>query len=190
MMPDLYSIAGPNGAGKTTAAYTFLPRALHIKQFVNADEIARGISPFDPESVAIQAGKVMLQRIDHLLTIGASFAIETTLTTLSYLRTIERAKLLRYKVSLLFVWLDKPEAAVERVQQRVAAGGHHIPPDVIHRRYIKGLINLPRFIEVMDNWYIYDNSDSFYELIGQQENGTKRLLNFDTYRKIFPNEQG
>jgi predicted ABC-type ATPase len=97
-MPNLYIIAGPNGAGKTTAAYTFLPELLQVKQFVNADEIARGISPFDPSSVAIQAGKVMLQRIDQLLIARESFAIETTLTTISYLHTIARAQSQEYRV--------------------------------------------------------------------------------------------
>lgn len=123
-MPNLYIIAGPNGAGKTTAAYTFLPEILQVKQFVNADEIARGISPFDPASVAIQAIKVMLQRIDQLLAGRESFGFETTLTTISYLKTVEHAKSIGYPVTLFYVWLNTPQVAVERVKNRVAKGGH------------------------------------------------------------------
>ena len=113
-MPNLYIIAGPNGAGKTTIAFTLLPETLSIKEFVNADEIARGISPFNPESVAFQAGRVMLNRIDDLLLSGESFSIETTLTTLSYLKTIERAKRAGYEVVLFYIWLKTPEISIER----------------------------------------------------------------------------
>jgi predicted ABC-type ATPase len=135
-MPHLYIIAGPNGAGKTTGAYTFLPEILHIKQFVNADEIARGISPFDPASVAIQAGKVMLNRIDQLLEALNSFALETTLTTIGYLKTIARAHDLGYEVRLFYVWLNSPALVIDRVKKRVAKGGHNIPVEVIERRYV------------------------------------------------------
>lgn len=151
-MPDLYIIAGPNGAGKTIAAYTFLPELLQVKQFVNADEIARGISPFDPESVSIQAGKVMLQRINQLLISEESFAIETTLTTIGYLRTIAYAQSKSYKVTLLFVWLSTAQTAIERVATRVAEGGHNIPVEIIARRYYKGITNLTRFLQIVQDW--------------------------------------
>ena len=137
-MPNLYIIAGCNGAGKTTASYTILPEILHCKEFVNADEIARGLSPFQPEAVAIQAGKIMLQRIKELITLNKDFAIETTLTTLSYKQTINKAKEKGYKVTLIFFWLNDVNLAIKRVESRVLDGGHNIPEETIRRRYKKG----------------------------------------------------
>ena len=131
----LYIISGPNGAGKTTASYTVLPKILHCKEFVNADEIARGLSPFNPESVAIEAGRLMLKRISELLQRNESFSIETTLSTRSYFRLVEKAHLQGYDVTLLYFWLKSPQQAIERVAERVAKGGHDIPKDIIIRRY-------------------------------------------------------
>ena len=139
---NLYIISGCNGAGKTTASYSVLPTLLDCKQFVNADEIAKGLSPFCPESVAIQAGKLMLLRIEELLASDETFSIETTLATRSYSELIKRAQEKGYKVTLLYFWLNSPELAVERVARRVSEGGHNIPKDVIYRRYEKGLKNL------------------------------------------------
>ena len=141
-MANLYIIAGCNGAGKTTASYTVLPEILDCKEFVNADEIAKGLSPFQPEKVAIHAGRIMLQRIDELLDLKVDFAIETTLTTKSYVNTIETAKRNGYNVTLLYFWLKDVELAIERVRTRVSEGGHNIPDDVVKRRYKKGLSNL------------------------------------------------
>lgn len=183
-MPTFYIIAGPNGAGKTTAAYTFLPEILAVKEFVNADEIAKGISPFNPEAVAIQAGKIMLQRIDQLIESKVSFAIETTLTTIGYLKTIELVKLIGYDVTLFYVWLNSPTLAMERVKSRVAKGGHNIPVDIIERRYYKALRNLPKFMQLVDDWYVYDNSESYYEPVAKYVNGKEIIFNFDTYDKI------
>ncbi len=123
-MKNLYLIAGCNGAGKTTSSFTILPEILNCKEFVNADEIARGISPFQPEKVSIQAGKLMLKRIDELLEHGVDFAIETTLATKNYVKFIERAKLKGYNVTLLFLWLNSVELAINRVKIRVVEGGH------------------------------------------------------------------
>ena len=134
-MPKLYIIAGCNGAGKTTASYTVLPEMLGCKEFVNADE-------FNPEGVAIEAGRLMLQRMDDLLSEGADFAFETTLATRSYVKFIERAHAKGYFVTLLYFWLPTPEQAIERVATRVSKGGHNIPSDVIRRRYANGLRNL------------------------------------------------
>lgn len=157
-MHNLYIISGCNGAGKTTASFTVLPEMLNCREFVNADEIARGISPFKPESVAIQAGKIMLNRIDDLLLQKVDFAIETTLTTKSYLNTIKKAKALGYQVTLLFFWLNDVELAIERVKTRVLEGGHNIPEEVIRRRYAKGMQNLPQFIGHSDFWFVLNNS--------------------------------
>lgn len=166
-MHHLYIISGCNGAGKTTASFTILPEILNCREFVNADEIARGISPFKPESVAIQAGKIMLNRIDELLLQNADFAIETTLTTKSYLNTIKKAKASGYQVTLLFFWLNDVELAIERVKMRVSEGGHDIPEDVIRRRYKKGMQNLQQFTNVADYWIIINSSDSELQFIAE-----------------------
>ena len=160
-MPKLYIIAGCNGAGKTTASYTVLPEMLGCKEFVNADEIAKGLSPFNPESVAIEAGRLMLQRMDDLLSEGSDFAFETTLSTRSYVKFIERAQAKGYFVTLLYFWLPTPEQAIERVATRVREGGHNIPSDVIRRRYANGIKNLTAlYIPLCNYWAIYDNSSA------------------------------
>lgn len=157
--PKLYIIAGCNGAGKTTASFSVLPEVMDCQEFVNADEIARGLSPFHPEEVAIEAGRIMLKRIDTLLEAGVSFAIETTLATKSYKMLVKRAKRQGYFIVLLFFWLPSPSIAEDRVAARVAAGGHNIPKEVIHRRYWLGLDNLFNiFVPIVDEWWLYDNS--------------------------------
>ena len=159
--PKLFIIAGCNGAGKTTASYSVLPELLGCKEFVNADEIARGLSPFNPESVAIEAGKLMLQRINVLMAERKTFAIETTLATKSYANTIKKAKELGYTVILLFFWLPSPEMAVERVAKRVREGGHNIPTNVIYRRYWASLLNFfTIFAPIVDSWMFFDNVDN------------------------------
>lgn len=156
---NLYIIAGCNGAGKTTASFTVLPEMLDCQEFVNADEIAKGLSPFNPEGVAIQAGRLMIDRIIHLLKEGETFAFETTLATRSYVKLIQRAQKRGYFVTLLFFSLSTPEQAVARVAKRVSEGGHNIPTDVIYRRYDAGLQNLFQlYIPVCDYWALYDNS--------------------------------
>ena len=157
---NLYIIAGCNGAGKTTASFTMLPEMLKCREFVNADEIAAGLSPFNPEGVAIQAGRLMIDRIIHLLTEGESFAFETTLATRSYVKLIQQAQRRGYFVTLIFFMLNTPEQAVKRVERRVSMGGHNIPVDVIHRRYEAGLQNLFQlYMPVCNYWALYDNSD-------------------------------
>lgn len=161
MPKTLYIIAGPNGAGKTTAAKTLLPELWQCREFVNADEIARGLSPFNPESVAIAAGKLMLRRVYALLEGEESFSIETTLATRSYIELVRRAHERGFRVSLLFFWLESPEMARLRVAKRVEQGGHYIPSEVIARRYQRGVRNLfELFIPAVDEWMIYDNSVS------------------------------
>ncbi|WP_226163575.1 AAA family ATPase [Hymenobacter terricola] len=134
-MKTLYLLAGCNGAGKTTAAYTLLPGLLNCREFVNANEIARGLSPFQPETVSIQASRLMLGRLKELLAAGETFALETTLATRHYLRFIQAAREQGYLVRLLFFWLNSPDLAVERVAARVREGGHNIPEPTIRRRY-------------------------------------------------------
>lgn len=159
MEKTLYIISGCNGAGKTTASYTVLPEILGCREYVNADEIAKGLSPFNPESVAIEAGRLMLERIDYLMTAGVSFSIETTLATKSYVNLVRRAHKQGYNVKLLFFWLESPEMAKLRVAERVAKGGHNIPEDVIERRYYAGIRNLFNlFMNEVDYWAIFMNT--------------------------------
>ncbi|ADR21954.1 hypothetical protein MATR_04110 [Marivirga tractuosa] len=167
-MKKPYVIAGCNGAGKTTASYTILPEILDCKEFVNADEIAKGISPFQPEKVGIEAGRMMLKRIKSLLEAGESFAFETTLSTRSYVAFIEKAKQLGYQVTCLFFLLDSEELAISRVATRVKEGGHHIPEEVIRRRYKSGLKNFFNlFLPRVDNWLFVNNSGDSYEIIAE-----------------------
>jgi len=171
-MPNLYIIAGCNGAGKTTASYTVLPEILDCKEFINADEIAKGLSPFQPEKVAIQSGRIMLKRIDELLTSKADFAFETTLSSKSYVNTVKEAQENGYNVTLIYFWLSSIDLAKERVKVRVTEGGHNIPTEVIERRYKLGLENLFKlFIPIVDSWMIFDNSSNDSNLISEGGRG-------------------
>jgi predicted ABC-type ATPase len=143
-LSDLLVIGGPNGAGKTTAAKTLLPHFTEIVEFVNADEIARGLSPFNPEGSALAAGRIMLERMRSLTEAGTSFAFETTCAGGSHVRLIRRCQDFGYRVTLLFFWLPSPDLAIARVAHRVQQGGHTIPSPVIRRRYQSGLVHLLR----------------------------------------------
>lgn len=165
---NLYIIAGCNGAGKTTASFTILPEILDCKEFVNADEIAKGLSPFQPEKVAFEAGRIMLHRVNDLLSQNENFAFETTLSTKSYKNKILEAKKKNYNVTLLFFWLKNIELAKERVKTRVKEGGHNIPEDIIERRYLKGIKNLFEiYLPIVDQALIFDNSEGKHNLIAE-----------------------
>lgn len=165
-MKNLFIIAGCNGAGKTTASYTILPEILNCKEFVNADDIARGLSPFNPDEVSFQAGRLMLERIKQLLDLSSDFAFETTLATKSYKNLVLDAQNRGYKVTLIFFYLDSPEMAIKRVGLRVEEGGHNIPKNVIIRRYENGLKNFfGIFKTIVDNWLFIDNSLGEYSRI-------------------------
>ena len=176
MTKTLYIIAGCNGAGKTTASMLLLPEILDCQEFVNADEIAKGISPFHPEEVAIQAGKLMLERIDVLVEGEKSFAIETTLSTKSYRLLVDKAHQKGFKVQLVFFWLPNPQQAVERVAVRVREGGHDIPQDVILRRYSSGIYNLFNiYMNIVDSWIVVENYNTPRTVIA--DGGMKGTLN-------------
>ncbi|MBP3356280.1 MAG: zeta toxin family protein [Rikenellaceae bacterium] len=158
-MAFMYIIAGCNGAGKTTASYTVLPEMLGCREFVNADEIARGLSPFRPDRVAIEAGRLMLKRIDELIESGEDFAFETTLATRIYARLIKKARAHGYVVNILYFWLSSADLAVSRVETRVEEGGHDIPEPVVRRRYEAGIRNFFRIYRPLcDYWLIIDNT--------------------------------
>jgi len=168
-MKKLYVIAGCNGAGKTTASYTLLPEILDCDEFVNADEIAKGLSPFRPEKAGIQAGRLMLQRIKSLITKEQDFAFETTLATKSYKNFVADAQANGYSVTLIFFYLSSQDLAVKRVETRVKEGGHDIPENVIRRRYENGLKNFfNSYSSIVDEWMFIENSGEPYQLIAQK----------------------
>ena len=151
-MPNLYIISGCNGAGKTTASYSVLPDMLGCKEFVNADEIAKGLSPFQPDKVAIEAGRIMLNRISELMRQKEDFAFETTLSAKTYSHLIKEAQSKGYFVTLVYFWLSSVDLAIERIKNRVLAGGHSIPEDIIRRRYITGIRNLSKiYVPICDS---------------------------------------
>jgi predicted ABC-type ATPase len=160
-------IAGPNGAGKTTFAKNFLPQEAHTFRFINADLIAAGLAPFNPESVAFKAARLMLNELDEYTKAGESFAFETTLSGTHYLQRIQEWKDLGYAIKLWFIALSSPELAISRVVERVAQGGHNIPEEVIRRRYRAGLENLPKYQKVVKSWVLLNGDKTPPEQIDQ-----------------------
>ena len=186
MEKNLYVIAGCNGAGKTTASFTILPEILDCREFVNADEIAKGLSPFQPESVSFEAGRIMLRRINELLKENKTFAFETTLSTKIYRKKILQSKQEGYKVTLLFFWLQSVELAIERVRTRVSEGGHNIEETILRRRYTRGLKNLFEiYLPIFDEVLIFDNSHAKPDLIAEKQLNTElEILNMDKYNQL------
>ena len=184
-MPNLYIISGCNGSGKTTASNTILPEILNCMEFVNADNIARGLSPFNPESVAFESGRIMLKRIRELMISQADFAFETTLASRSYVSLVKQARLMGYQVSLLYFWLSSPNLTVERVAKRVSNGGHHIPADVIERRYYRGIYNLCNlYMPICDEWTLVNNMNLEPEVIAKYDGFGKTIFNSELWDTI------
>ena len=182
---NIFIISGCNGAGKTTASMTILPEILNCKEFVNADMIAQGLSPFRPEAVAFEAGRIMLKRIDDLIKTNENFAIETTLATKSYKNKLENAIAKGYKIKLLFFWLPNFEMAINRVAIRVSEGGHNIPTEVIERRYFRGIVNLFKiYIPLSTEWVVFENSTNEPVLIAEFLNDTTVISNDDFWTEI------
>lgn len=158
--PVLVVLSGPNGAGKSTLAPWLLRDGWGIQEFVNADEIAKGLSGFQPETVALQAGRLMWERLEELAAGRKSFAFETTLASRTYAPWIVKRRAEGYQTRLVFIWLPSAELAIQRVTDRVRVGGHHIPDDVIRRRYAGGLRNLfELYLPVVDRWEVLDGTE-------------------------------
>ena len=175
-MPTVYVIGGANGAGKTTTALALLAQRLDVVEFVNADSIAAGVSPLNPESVALQAGRMMIERMELLLNSNTDFAFETTLASRSFAPFLRRCKDRGYSVALLYFWLRSADLAVERVSMRVASGGHSIPEEVVRRRYERGRRNLfDLYLPLADEWMIFDNSSLGATLVAEQELGQEQV---------------
>jgi predicted ABC-type ATPase len=158
-MPNLVILAGPNGAGKSTSAPSVLRDLLAVGAFVNADEIARGLSGFDSQSVAFEAGRIMLRRLDELVAQRAHFAFETTLASRTFAPFIRKARADGYRVQLVYVWLNNADLCIERVKARVQSGGHFVEDEIVRRRYERSLRNLFTLYRALaDEWEVYDNS--------------------------------
>jgi predicted ABC-type ATPase len=159
IQPSIVVLAGPNGAGKTTAAPFLLRDALAVREYVNADPIAQGLSAFNPEAVAIAAGRLMLARLNELARQRMSFGFETTLASRSFAPWLRLRLEDGYSVHLVFLWLASPELAVARVARRVALGGHSVPEEVVRRRYVAGVGNFFQLYRpLVSSWRLFDNS--------------------------------
>ena len=185
-MPRMYIISGCNGSGKTTASYALLPELLDCREFVNSDEFAKSLSPFDPSAASVSASRFMLQKIRYMLKREQDFCIETTLATRSLLKIINQAKSQGYTVTLLYFWLNSVELAIRRVSDRVAAGGHNIPEDVIRRRYYMGLhYFFETYCPACDRWVLADNSKSPFSVVAEGIGATTRIKDNTKYRLIW-----
>ena len=185
-MPRLYIISGCNGAGKTTASYTMLPEMLECSEFVNSDEFAKGLSPFQPEKAAIQASRYMILKIRYLLKRQLDFGIETTLATRTLLKTVRIAQAAGYTVTLLYFWLNSPELAVERMAARVETGGHNIPEETIRRRYRVGIdYFFHDYAPICERWILADNSQIPFRVIAEgSRNDVLNIKDEATYELI------
>ena len=184
-MPRLFVIRGPSGAGKTTSAMALMPELLECEEYVNADAIAQALSPFRPESVALDSGRLMLRRIHQLAAQNADFAFETTLASRSFAPLLSVWKAEGYTVTLLFLWLRSHELAVDRVRLRVQSGGHPISEDVIIRRYWAGLKNLVSlYLPLVDKWSVYDNSGPRPRLVAGRSESDVAVYDEGVWREI------
>ena len=164
----MYIISGCNGSGKTTASYSVLPEFLGCSQFVNSDEFAKSLSPFDPSSASISASRLMLMKFKYMLQHKKDFCIETTLATRSLLKMAKEARADGYDIVTLYFWLKSPEVAISRIKTRVAAGGHNIPDDVVRRRYHTGLSYFfDEYCPMSDKWILADNTKPPFEIVAQ-----------------------
>lgn len=183
--PELLIIAGPNGAGKTTFVNTFLPEYTNVREFVNADLIAKGISPFEPEGALIEAGKTLLTRVNQLIEAKTSFAFETTLSGKGYINLIRRAKENGYFIKLYFIYLNSTELSIKRIQDRVLKGGHNVPKEITIRRYTRSLANFFHLYQPLaDEWQFFDNSSSIYRPLALFREEETIEIDFPLYQKI------
>lgn len=184
-MNRLFILSGCNGSGKTTASYSLLPDLLECSEFVNSDEFAKSLSPFDPSAASVIASRYMLMKIKYLLSQKKDFIVETTLATRSLTNTIKEAQSLGYEVTLLYFWLNSVELAINRVKKRVESGGHNISEDVIRRRYIMGL---KYFFEIYsplcNRWVLADNSKSPFVVVAEGNKDKIQIKDEEKYAII------
>jgi predicted ABC-type ATPase len=185
MSPSVYTIAGPNGAGKTTFAREFLPNYADCKNFINADLIAQGVSPFSPEAIAFRAGRLMLAEIQLYVRRGASFGFETTLSGQSYLSMIRHLKKRGYEVHFFFLWVPSVDLALKRVRARVLEGGHDVPENVVRRRFDRSIRNfLLRYLPLGNSWMLFDNSGATPTVIAFEKQNSLRIIKREIYENL------
>jgi predicted ABC-type ATPase len=181
----VYLVAGPNGAGKTSFASQLLPKFVQCREFLNADLIAAGLSPFAPETQGFRAGRILLERIRELIDQGQSFGFETTLSGRSYANLLVAMRAQGYRVELFFLWLPNPEMAIDRVENRVRQGGHHVPAEDIRRRYPKGIRNFFQlYIPLVNCWRLYDASRLPPKLIATEDSGVRIIRRKRIFQQI------
>lgn len=185
-MPKMYIISGCNGSGKTTASYTVLPEMLECGQFINSDEFAKSLSPFDPSAASVSASRYMLMKFKYLLEQKQNFGIETTLSTRSLLKMVKAAQNDGYEVTILYFWLNSPDLAIKRVKDRVEAGGHNIHEDVIRRRYQRGIEYFFKdYMLVCDRWILADNSKIPFTVVAEGNHMTTVIKDTVKYEAIW-----
>lgn len=183
--PTVFIIAGPNGAGKTTFAMSFLPTVAGCTSFVNADEIAKGLSPLNPEAELVHATRLFLATVDQKIEERKDFAFETTLSGRTYLNKIKDWRAAGWRVVMIYLYLSSAEVSANRVRQRVAQGGHNIPLNQIYRRYPRSLENLFEYGKVCDRTYCLDNSDCGAKIIFEMCRGCEpEVKNQDLYNEL------
>ncbi len=185
MNSSVYIIAGPNGAGKTTFAREFLPNYADCKNFINADLIAQGVSPFSAEEVAFRAGRLMIEEINSYVKRGASFGFETTLSGRSYLNLIRDLTRRRYDVHFFFLWIPTVALALRRVRARVLEGGHDVPDVVVRRRFDRSIRNfLLHYRHLGDSWILFDNSGATPAIVAFEKQGSLHIMNEELYKLL------
>ena len=181
----MYIIAGPNGAGKTTFAREFLPKYADCRNFINADMIAQGLSPFSPESAAIRAGRLMLEGIEISMNRGADFGFETTLSGRGHLGVIRRLKEHAYQVHFFYLWVPSVELVLARIRGRVLRGGHDVPETIVRRRFGRSVTNFLVHYRVLSNrWILYENSAAVPAIIASEEAGQLRISDTKRYNDL------
>ncbi len=182
---NAYVIAGPNGSGKTTFANEFLPKYAKCPNFVNADLIAQGLSPFFPRAAAIKAGRLVLEQIRSLAEKNADFAFETTLSGKSYLRLLTTLKKKGYAINLFFLWIPNVELALSRIKDRVDTGGHDVPSLDVKRRFHRGIYNFFKYYRPLsDTWLLFNNADATPRLIAKEKSGKAEIVDKELFERI------
>lgn len=189
-MPTIYVIAGPNGVGKTTFADRYLPNTIKELEFVNPDLIARGLAPYAPESASIEAGRVALQRIRHLIAAGQSFTWETTMSGRSAVGWLTAAKQSGYAIKGYFLWVADVEMTLRRIQKRVAQGGHAIEPEVSRRRFFKTIQNFfAMYRPLFDSWRLFENDEVAPRLLALEKTGRMVVRDAKRFEQIVAEAQ-